>query len=366
MPSDVHFVTYDPDEMWNAGIKAYMEAGGSVLYPGDEKEIHLRGVMYILMLTLAGVDTGIRMNTLQDAVGAYLDLKGDGNNCPRIEESSATAMVRITFQASGKSQTIPAGSILTADGAVFWSLMEDVVQTGYSQETETVIACNTGGNTGNGVPAGTALRFVEGYPAVVKVTTLEESTGGQEREDDETYRERIHQFGLAAITTGPARQYEAIARAVSSEVLDAKAVFDGPSRVKVWTLLKSESGAEALLKKIKEACSPDNKRPLTDFVSAEQGVKLPYIMAIKYKLPEDATASMTQAITDEIDAHLEWQNNTLGRPFNPERLISRIYNAGAVRVVLGEESHFNGGACEYTEIDEGARCDGTVSIEVMA
>lgn len=366
MPNDIHFVTYDPDEMWNAAMEAYAEAGGSVLYPGDEKEIYLRGVMYILTLTLAGVDTGIRMNTLQDAVGAYLDLKGNENHCPRIEESSATAMARIVFQASGKAQTIPAGSILTADGAVFWSLMEDVVQTGYAQETDVMIACNTGGNTGNGVPAGTALRFVEGYPAVVKVTTLEESAGGQEREDDDTYKERIHQFGLAAITTGPASQYEAIARAVSSEVLDARAVHDGAGRVKIYVILKTESGAAALLKKIEEACSPDDKRPLTDFVTAEQGVKLPYAIAIKYKLPEDATASTTQDIADEITAHLEWQNNTLGRPFNPERLISRIYNAGAVRVVLGEESHFNNGACEYTEIGEGFRCDGTVSIEVMA
>ena len=30
--TEIHYVTYDPEEIWRAGMDAYMEAGGDVLY----------------------------------------------------------------------------------------------------------------------------------------------------------------------------------------------------------------------------------------------------------------------------------------------------------------------------------------------
>lgn len=366
MAGDVHFLTYDPDEMWAAGVQAYMEAGGNVLYPGDEKEMHLRGVQNVILLMFAGVDTALRMATLTDAVGSYLDMKGEDRLCPRIEASPAVAKVRISFKATGKALIIPAGAKMTADGMAFYAMVEAVEHTGLEQETDATVACVTAGVAGNGVPAGTVMRFVDGYAAVVKVTTTEASWGGQEREDDDTYRERIRQYGLASVTTGPASQYEAIARGVSTEVLDAKAVNSGAGQVKIYVILRAEEGAQSVLQQIETACAPEDARPLTDLVTAEVAQGIPYHISLSYKLPENATSGMTNAIGEKVNDYIEWQNNTLGRAFTPEMLISGLYGAGAVRVVLNEDSHFNNGACEYTEIDPGQRCAGTVTVGVLA
>ena len=65
--TELHYITFDPDEMWQAMNLAYIEAGGDVLYAGDEKEMLLRGVQAILMQAFAGVDNALRMATLRDA-----------------------------------------------------------------------------------------------------------------------------------------------------------------------------------------------------------------------------------------------------------------------------------------------------------
>ena len=44
MDNEIHYLAYDPEELWKEMIVAYVEAGGDILYPGDEKEMLLRGV----------------------------------------------------------------------------------------------------------------------------------------------------------------------------------------------------------------------------------------------------------------------------------------------------------------------------------
>ena len=116
--TELHYLTYDPDEMWNEMTAAWIAAGGSVLYAGDEKEMLLRGVQEILFMAFAGMDAALRMATLRYAAGGYLDLIGGRRGCERLEAKAATADVYLTLSASDSAGTIPAGALLTSDGAV--------------------------------------------------------------------------------------------------------------------------------------------------------------------------------------------------------------------------------------------------------
>ena len=128
--SAVHYVSYDPDAIWREMLTAYVDAGGDILYPGNEKEMLLRAVLAIVTQVFAGVDNALRMDTLRYAVGDYLDLYGEKRNCDRIAASAAECTVTIQFSASGKSRTIPAGTALTADGVMFYQLKNDILQNG--------------------------------------------------------------------------------------------------------------------------------------------------------------------------------------------------------------------------------------------
>ena len=80
--TEIHYLSYDPEEIWAAMMEAYVDAGGDILYPGDEKEMLLRGVQSIVTQCFAGIDSALRMATLRYAVGDYLDIYGEGRQRP--------------------------------------------------------------------------------------------------------------------------------------------------------------------------------------------------------------------------------------------------------------------------------------------
>lgn len=360
---ELHYVTYDPDEMWRSMTLAYIEAGGDVLYPGDEKEIQLRGVQAMFVQAFAGVDNALRMDTLRYAVRKYLDLYGEKRNCYRLAAKEAEAEVEIVFRATGEAKTIEAGTPMTADGEVIYCLKKNVTQTGYAQTITAGIVCSQTGSVGNGLISGTQLHLITPKDAVVSVTCTQSASGGQDEEDDETYRERIRRYGLSTVTTGPATQYESAAMNVTSEIIDANAVNLGAGNVGVYLLLASEEGAEAIVRDVKAALSADDVRPLTDCVTVMLATPVPYTINVQYAAEPGENAH--KDIAEAVKAYQKWQDETIGQTFNPDKLMAMLYQAGAMRVVWGEGSHFNDAEVAYTAIGQGEHCSGSISLAVI-
>lgn len=361
--TQVHYLSYDTDEIWREMMLAYVDAGGDVLYPGDEKEILLRGVLAVITQVFAGVDNALRMDTLRYAVGDYLDIYGEKRNCGRLKAEAARSSVQIKLKATGQTATMPRGTALTADGEMFYTLEEPLEQTGYAQTVVANVLCSQKGGAGNGLTAGTQMQFVIPNAAVESVYAYTDAAGGRDQEDDETYRERIRRHGLANITTGPASQYNAAAMNVTSEILDAKAVNEGAGQVGVYLILKSDVGAAAIIQSVTDALNAQNVRPLTDSVQVQEAEAIAYTLNVQYQVDADVDAGA--AIAAAVSNYQKWQDNSIGRHFNPDRLMASIYQAGATRVLWGAGSAFNGGAVEYTEIAANKRCKGTITLEVI-
>lgn len=362
--TELHYVTYDPEEIWKDMMTAYLTSGGDILYPGDEKDMLLRSVLAVVTQVFAGVDNGLRMQTLRYAVGDYLDVLGENRNCERIQAQAAKATVTITTNATGEADTLAAGTAMTADGEVFYLLEDDVPLTGYAQTLTASIVADRTGSIGNGLLTGTQMQMQATNPAINSIIAATDATGGQEREADEAYRERIREYGLASVSTGPARQYEAAAKAVSSVIVDANAVNLAAGSVGIYLILSTDTGAEALIQSVEEALNAEDVRPLTDTVSVYKATDVPYTLNVKYLC--DNSSAVTQAITDAVAAYQEWQDNTIGLAFNPDRLMAALYQAGATRVVWGEGSNFDGsGDVTYTEIEENERCKGTITLTAL-
>lgn len=363
MDGEIHYLSYDPEEIWKEMITAYVEAGGDILYPGDEKEMLLRGVQAIVTQVFAGVDAALRMDTLRYAVGEYLDIYGEKRNCTRIPAKASTCTVEIRFRASGMARTLAAGTALTADGERIYLLTDDVKQTGYEQTVRADVICRETGALGNGLLAGIRMQFMVPNPAVLSVYTTRDAGGGQDEEDDETYRERIRTFGLIGTTTGPQVQYERAAMSVTSEILDARALNLGNGIVGVYLLLASDTGASAILESVSEALNARDTRPLTDTVEVYRATQMPYVLNVKYA--QETGSDITSAINNAVEKYQVWQEETIGRAFNPDKLMAMIYQAGAIRVSWGEGSNFDGGNVEYTAIAQNAHCKGTITMAVM-
>mgnify|MGYP003571269337 CR=1 FL=1 len=359
--TELHYLTYDPDEIWDEMTKTYIEEGGDILYPGDEKEMLLRAVLADIVLVFAGVDNALRMQTLRYAVGTYLDVVGENRDCERIEASAATATVKITTKATGSPSVMAAGTKMTADGEIFYLLQEDVTLSGYQESIIASVIADRTGSVGNGLLTGMEMGLSIPNDAIDNIIVTTDAVGGNEKEEDEVYRERIRTSGLATVLTGPERQYEEKAKAVSSVIVDAKAVNLTDGTVGVYLILSTETGAAALIESVKDALSPVNVRPLTDTVYVYEATDIPYTLNVEVK--SDGSSSVTAAIADAVAEYQEWQDSTIGLAFNPDRLMAAIYQAGATRVTWGEGSCFDtSGAVEYTEIGRTQRCKGIITL----
>lgn len=363
MDNELHYISYDPDAIWQGMMEAYVAAGGDVLYPGNEKEMLLRGVQLALIQAFAVVDTALRMDTLRYAMGEYLDIYGEKRNCIRIPAEAATCTVAIKFRASGTAKTLAAGTALTADGEHLYLLTEAVEQTGYEQTINAEVICRETGGIGNGLLTGTQMQFMVPNPAVLSVYAIRDASGGHDEEDDEVYRERIRNFGLINTTTGPHTQYESAAMNVTSEILDARALNLGAGVVGVYLLLASDTGAAAILDSVSAALNAQDVRPLTDTVEVYRATQMPYELKVQYA--QEAGRNITTAIGEAVEEYQKWQDEEIGRAFNPDKLMAMLYQAGAIRVVWGDGSHFNNGAVQYTTIAENAHCKGKITLAVM-
>ena len=361
--TELHYVTYDPEAIWDAMTDAYIEAGGEVLYPGDEKEMLLRSVQSTLVQAFAGVDNAMRMQTLRYAIGDYLDLIGENRNCLRIAAQKARVTLSIAFNAVGEAGTLAAGTAFTADGEVFYELEEDLDYSGSAETLTAPALASEAGEKGNGLTTGTALFPQTATAAINSVTAASDATGGTDREADETYRERIRNYDDNG--TGTKRGYETLAAGVSAAILDVNAVRVSAGTVKIYLLLADgTTSPEAILAAVTAKLNEDDVRPLTDTVSADLADDLAYTLDVT------AVADSAQVSASELQAaaaeYTAWQDYTIGRAFNPDRLIALLYQAGASRVTIANTSTFDGGTAEYTEIGEDERCKGTVNLTVSS
>lgn len=356
--TELHYLTYDPEEIWDEMHAAYMEAGGDTLYPGDEKEMLLRAVLAVLTQAFAGVDNALRMQTLRYAVGEYLDLYGEQRNCPRIAASAAHATVAIVANALNVSSVIAAGTAMTADGELYYTLDEDVNLSGVSETLSANVHCAKAGSAGNALALGAQMQLSGWNPAVNSITVTAAASGGTDEEEDEAYRERIRTNGVTSVTSGPAQQYEAAAKAARSEVIDAKAVNDGAGQVAI-ILISSAPSDTTVITDVEAALSPDDKRPLTDIVTVSLATDKEYVLNANYTSDSDIGAAAAEAAAE----YQKWQDQVIGRAFNPDMLMALLYQAGATHVTWGAGSRFGtSGPVEYTEITDKQRCTGTITV----
>ena len=361
--TEIHYISYDPETIWLKMMDAYIQAGGDVLYSGDEKEILLRGVQQAVVQMFAEVDNALRMATRRYAVRDYLDLYGESHFCERIESVAAEAAAEITFAAGIDDAVIPAGTALTQDGVLFWELKEDTGPTGTGAETVTAaIVCRTPGSAGNSLQAGAQMQFLGQWPRVESVQCAAAAAGGTDREEDEAYRERIGNWGLANVTTGPSERYEAEAMAVSADIVNAKAVNDGAGEVGVYLIFAEGAQKEALIAEVADRLSAEDTRPLTDHVTVAEADEVAYTIGVTVYYSE--RTKLTAPVSETVAQYRAWQENTVGRAFNPDKLTALLYQSGVERVVYAEGSGIDG-SMDYQAIDDDEHCAGTVTPTVV-
>lgn len=339
---DFDFVEVNPEQIINEIMedyqRAYFEDTGEVkkLYPGDKIRIFLYTQALREIQLRQKINDTAKQNFVKYARDEKLDHLGAKVKTYREEDKPARTRMKVTASMSSSvARIIPAGQrFMPSDGTFFRTEMDHVMAPG---EMEIIIpaVCEVPGSAGNGYAPGQINSMVEQQPFLISAVNVDTSQGGVDREDDDSFRERVHMAPEGFSVAGPEAAYIYHALAYSSLISDIKVYSEkGTGVVNLIVLLEDgELPAQAFLDGLYDHFTKDI-RPLTDFVKPQAPSIVDYDAHVTYYIPSSVTDSAT--VKDQVERafneYLFWQKSKIGRDINPSELVFKLRKAGAKRV----------------------------------
>ena len=299
----------------------------------------MRGVELIIIQQRLLIDATGKHNLLAYATGNYLEHLGALVGCERLPASTAITTMTITLSTvRAVSTTIRKGTRITAGDDVYFALDEDVIFLAGETIKQAKASCTMTGEIGNGYAAGELRRIVDPQAFLLSIENITTSEGGADVEDDESYRERIHEAPESFSCAGSAGAYIYHTKSVSQLITDVAVDSDIPGNVQVYPLLKGgELPGDEMLQAVYDYLSKDTIRPLTDNLFVVKPTVANYEIDLTYWIARsDAVqaAAIETAAQTAIDDYVEWQRECLGRDINPSEIIYRLKKIGVKRVEI--------------------------------
>lgn len=312
-----------------------------------DKKIYKSSPERIMALTLLQLtlqqsaltnDVG-KQNLLKFSRGDYLEALGAFWDEYRKEEQRAHCIVKFTMSTElSYTNVIPANTrVKTSDGRVFYTVEHSEVAPG-EKEKEIVVYAEEKGIGGNGVVPGQINTLIDVFPYFQSVTNITESTGGMYEEDDEHFREKIHEAPEKLSTAGPEGAYTYWAKSVDINIGDVKVYSPSPGVVEIVPLYSNgDIPSKEVLDKILNDGITRKRRPLTDKVQVKAPSIRKYNIEVKYwinEIDKISTESIKAKVESAVGKYIYWQKTRLGRDINPSKLIAEMIAAGAKRVEI--------------------------------
>lgn len=345
MRSDYEFIQTDTTALVNTLIAAYEKLTGVTVQPASPERLFIAWVTDIIVQTRVAINYAANQNIPSRAVGENLDALAElfyTRQRPGAKAASCTVSFSIS-EPQMSAVLIPAGTRITdAANTLIWETVSDAYIAAGEASVDVTARCQEAGTAGNGYVAGQLNTVVDVFPYYVTCANITATDGGTNAATDEEFFELLKASEDAYSTAGPMGAYEYWAKSVSTEIADVKAICpikDGEiqaGHVAIFALMDDGTIATDTIKDlILAACNDDKVRPLTDLVSVEDPLVVPYDITLTYYISSDTTtaASEIQAqVKEAVDAYTAWQCARLGRDINPSKLVSMLMATGIKRV----------------------------------
>lgn len=338
----IKFVDADAQRIENELIDAYYQDTGKVLYPGDPRRIFLLQLLPVIVALKNDINFTANQNLLPFAIDGVLDGLGDRIGVPRLEAQPARATMRFTLSAIQlNAVTIPMGTRVTPDGVLYYATIADITINPGSTTGDVIAESTEGGMIYNGFVAGQINIIVDPVPFVTSASNLGTSLGGSDMETDEAYRERQRLGPDSFSVAGPSGAYIFFAKSADVNIADVAVTSPDACKVNVYVLMSNGGLPDsAMLAKVLAEVNADNRRPLTDLVTALAPTVVNYNITLTYYIANERSAEVAairaaiESTGGAIDQFVSWQHGKIGRTISPDTLLSRLYAAGAFRVVI--------------------------------
>jgi phage-related baseplate assembly protein len=222
--SELNFIETNAGTI-NDDILEQLENGvAEPLYPGDERRIFGEALGAVIVSIYNSVNDACRQKMLRYARGDVLDALGENRDVTRLDPTYATTTLRFGINEPVASNiVIPAGLRVSSDFEHYFLTDSTVVLYAGATSIEVTATAEAGGSDYNGIAAGEIANIVDvsDVPLIDSVTNTTETAGGGDKEDDDSYRERIREAENKLSTAGTAKAYKYWAMTANSLVSDA-------------------------------------------------------------------------------------------------------------------------------------------------
>lgn len=350
--STVQFVDTDVDNIIAELTQAYELITGTTVKPSSPQKLFISWVADAIMQSRVGINYAANQNIPSRAEGENLDALGElFFDKDRPEATAATVTMRFYLSAAQEtSVVIPAGTrVSPADGEPIFETEEDVLIGIGETQADAHCVCQTAGTAGNGYAAGQINNLIDPFPYYERCENITASDGGTARATDDEYYALMVASEDAYSCAGARGAYEYWSKSVSTDIADVIVTSPSAGRVNIYALMKNHTIAgEEIKQAIYSACSADERRPLTDYVTVADPDVVRYDIDMTYYISDEATSSASEiqaAIESAVEEFTAWQASHIGRDINPSKLIQMAIAAGAKRVVVNSPA--------FTHLEDG-------------
>lgn len=342
---EVSFAEKDIEKILNEMIsgyeQAYFEQYGvrKILYPGDPIRVWLYSQALREFQLRVMIDDAAKQNLLKYSRESFLENLGAFSRTTRFEATASRVKMKFNLSVVRPTpETIPTGTRVSPGGEIYFANAEGVVVPAGALTVELETICLQVGEIGNGFTPGQINILVDPLPWIASVENVEISQGGIERENDDSYRERVHLAPEGFSAAGPEGAYEHFTKQYSALIQDIRVSSPTPGAVDVRVLLQNgELPTQLFLDGLKEHLSAKDKRPLTDNLQTAAPGTNSYNLDVTYYIKSSDVAKeelIKQKVNQAIDDYILWQRSKIGRDVTPDELNALIRIAGAKRSVI--------------------------------
>lgn len=227
--AELNFIETDAGKISGEVLEQLENGVSEPLYPGDERRIFGETLSQVIVSVYNSVNDACRQKMLRYARGEVLDALGENRDVTRLDPTYATTTLRFSItEAVAFNIVIPAGLRVSSDFERYFLTDYTVVLYAGALHVDVTATAEEGGSEYNGIEPGEIANIVDvsEVPMIDSVGNITETAGGGDREDDETYRERIREAENKLSTAGPAKAYKYWALSANSRVSDAVVISE--------------------------------------------------------------------------------------------------------------------------------------------
>ena len=351
-----NFIDRDPTAITNEWIALYEERTGKTLQDAQIERILIDVGSYRETLLRIQIQTIAELNLLNYATLDVLKHIGELVGVPILEAKYSGATFSFTLDEVQDFDIIIASGtqIESNDSKYIFETSADTIIRAGELSVEADAICTTAGIETNGYAIASITNLITplGYVITVQNTTV--TSGGQDEESADNFRERIRQAPESFSNAGSKGAYQFHTLSADQSIIDVAVISPSAGVVEIYPLVDTGTPSDDLISTVQNYLSADKIRPLTDNVVVRKPEAVDFSITATLTLYSYADLTSVQtAVNFGLTAYQTTLKSKLNKDIVPNQIIA-ILNAiyGVYNVDLTSPAFQTVGANQWANLQE--------------